>query len=94
MRFFLYLLTLSIFFLSACNSDSLLDAAKEKQTGIEHDLDIIHVTNHDGRPFSTQSNSDEIDNRTFNAGPGGGVMMQAFYWDCTGGGVWWDTISS
>jgi alpha-amylase len=94
MRFLLYLLTLSIVFLSACNSDPLLDAAKEQQTGIEHDLDIIHVTNHDGRPFSTQNNRDEIDTRTFSAGPGGGVMMQAFYWDCTGGGVWWDTIAT
>lgn len=27
-------------------------------------------------------------------GPGGGVMMQAFYWDVPAGGTWWNTIKS
>src|SRR5688572_25824676 len=27
-------------------------------------------------------------------GPGGGVMMQAFYWDVPAGGTWWNTVSS
>ena len=26
------------------------------------------------------------------AGPGGGVMMQAFYWDVPAGGNWWNTV--
>ncbi|MGB0524028.1 MAG: alpha-amylase [Flammeovirgaceae bacterium] len=26
------------------------------------------------------------------AGPGGGVMMQAFYWDVPAGGTWWNTV--
>ncbi len=25
-------------------------------------------------------------------GPGGTVMMQAFYWDVPGGGNWWNTV--
>lgn len=25
-------------------------------------------------------------------GPGGGVMMQAFYWDVPAGGIWWNTV--
>ncbi len=28
------------------------------------------------------------------AGPGGGVMMQAFYWDVPAGGNWWNTVKS
>jgi len=24
----------------------------------------------------------------------GGVIMQAFYWDVPGSGIWWDTIRS
>lgn len=28
------------------------------------------------------------------AGPGGGVMMQAFYWDVPAGGTWWNTVKS
>jgi alpha-amylase len=27
-------------------------------------------------------------------GPGGGVMMQAFYWDVPAGGNWWNTVRS
>jgi alpha-amylase len=26
-------------------------------------------------------------------GPGGGVIMQAFYWDVPAGGTWWNTVS-
>jgi alpha-amylase len=28
------------------------------------------------------------------ANPGGGVMMQAFYWDVPAGGNWWNTVST
>jgi len=28
------------------------------------------------------------------AGPGGGVMMQGFYWDVPAGGNWWNTVRS
>jgi alpha-amylase len=27
-------------------------------------------------------------------GPGGGVIMQAFYWDVPAGGTWWNTVNS
>lgn len=27
-------------------------------------------------------------------GPGGGVLMQAFYWDVPSGGTWWNTVNS
>lgn len=36
----------------------------------------------------TQNNNDAA------RSAGSKVMMQAFYWDCPGGGTWWNTISS
>ncbi|MEH0157222.1 alpha-amylase [Limibacter armeniacum] len=49
---------------------------------------VVQVTTHDGAPFITNSNA----NARYAAGPGGGVMMQAFYWDVPAGGTWWNTV--
>ncbi|MBK6264305.1 alpha-amylase [Marivirga sp. S37H4] len=43
-------------------------------------------------PFEANSNSDNSSQRA--AGPGGGVMMQAFYWDVPAGGTWYDVLES
>lgn len=43
-------------------------------------------------PFSETENSQSPQMR--NAGPGGGVMMQAFYWDVPAGGNWYNTVKS
>ncbi len=51
---------------------------------------IIQVTTHDGKPFSTGKNASL--SKAFSAGPGGGVMMQAFYWDVPAGGTWWNVV--
>lgn len=54
---------------------------------------IIQVTAHEGKPFSTQA--EPTDTRaSFTAGPGGGVMMQGFYWDVPAGGTWWNTVQT
>jgi hypothetical protein len=54
---------------------------------------VIDVTHHDGHPFST-GKSMTTDYRKIVANPGGGVMMQAFYWDVPAGGNWWNTVST
>lgn len=43
-------------------------------------------------PFSESQNEDESGQRL--AGPGGGVMMQAFYWDVPAGGTWYNVVNS
>lgn len=43
-------------------------------------------------PFEQSGNSEGTNERT--AGPGGGVMMQAFYWDVPAGGNWYNTLES
>ena len=86
--FKLSLVFLSIFFALSCEDKSL------PLTGQEMTLEttVINVTNHNGRAFDTGKNNNG--SRYFTSGPGGGVMMQAFYWDVPAAGVWWDTISS
>ena len=37
----------------------------------------------------TDENSNER-----NPGPGGGIIMQAFYWDVPAGGTWYETIEN
>jgi len=54
---------------------------------------VVDVTHHDGRPFSTGSHLANAQGR-YVANPGGGVMMQGFYWDCPSGGNWWNTVTS
>ncbi len=64
--------------------DDFIESAEENA--------IIQVTNHNGKPFDSGTSASIP--KSFNAGPGGGVMMQAFYWDVPAGGIWWNTIKS
>ncbi len=43
-------------------------------------------------PFSETQNENDGSQRL--AGPGGGVMMQAFYWDVPAGGTWYNVVNS
>ncbi len=73
----------------SCNQEEKI---QEQEVFIDQEvIDIVHVTNHDGRPFST-----DLDQRskTYSGGPGGPVMMQGFYWDVPAGGTWWDHVST
>ncbi len=72
-------------FLSCDKDDEQLDVPSASSK----EFKAIQVTNHDGKPFSTGNTSET---GRFVNGPGGGVLMQAFYWDPTAGGVWWDTV--
>ncbi|MCQ9640824.1 alpha-amylase [Chryseobacterium sp. WG14] len=63
---------------------------KSSQEQEVHDK-IVNVTHHDGRPFSTGGGSGSLQGK-FVAGPGGGVLMQGFYWDVPEGGNWWNTV--
>lgn len=72
---------------------SCSDEAKDDQQEITNqNFKIIDVTTHDGRPFD--SGSAQSTNRSYSSGPGGGIMMQAFYWDVPAGGTWWGTVES
>jgi alpha-amylase len=66
-------------------TDTVADAKKQ--------IKVVEITKHDGRPFSTGEFTNGNASK-YVAGPGGGVMMQAFYWDCPAGGNWWNTVSS
>lgn len=78
----------SLFLLISCQQkeldQELLDTKKE--------LSIQEVTTHDGAPFVAVAPSGT--NARYTAGPGGGVMMQGFYWDVPAGGTWWETVES
>lgn len=64
---------------------------------------IIFFLSHCSKPADLpqsdlpQNNGNSIDN-TFvanrNASSGGGVIMQAFYWDVPAGGTWWNVVKS
>jgi alpha-amylase len=69
--------------LSSCQNEELDNKTTQE-------FQPIQVTKHDGRPFSTGGSSDYASRYT--AGPGGEVMMQAFYWDVPAGGNWWNTV--
>ncbi len=76
------------FALSACNQKEELD----KQQLMQLQTNVVQVTNHDGRPFTTTSTPSP--KGRYIAGPGGGVLMQAFYWDVPAGGIWWDSLQT
>ena len=78
-----------ILLITACSDEDVSTDLEQAQQLSE----VIQVTTHDGRPFSTQTNSSDERGR-FNPGPGGGVMMQGFYWDVPAGGTWWNTVES
>lgn len=80
------MLVLTIF--SACRNNDEND--NENPRNEEVHSKIVNVTNHDGRPFSTGSGS--VSGK-FVSGPGGGVLMQGFYWDVPEGGNWWNTVT-
>lgn len=60
---------------------------------VEKEFTPYQVTFHDGRPFSTGKDYSDPKGK-YVAGPGGPVMMQAFYWDVPAGGTWWDNVAS
>jgi len=81
---FLIIAFLFLHFLS-CKEDNLETTLEETSS------EIIHVTKHEGKPFGVDIHN--FYNRQ-NSYPGGGVLMQAFYWDVPAGGIWWNTIKS
>ena len=83
-----------LFLFASCSQDPLMDTSSDGQFIPPAEENIVHVTNHDGSPFTVFQNDTDISFRTYSPGAGGGVMMQAFYWDPPAGGVWWDTITS
>ncbi len=78
---FLFILFIGFTFLNSCSKN-------EENPVLTNDFKIIQVTNHSGKAFSTGSQS----NKTVSY-PGGGIMMQAFYWDVPSGGTWWDNVA-
>jgi len=87
--FKIYFLTALLAGLYSCNSsDEVSDKSPEAST-----FKIINVTTHDGRPFSTGISKTSLTGKYVD-NPGGGVMMQAFYWDVPSGGNWWNTIGT
>lgn len=89
-----YLLLFLIAF--SCGSDSRTPGSDPVTPGpigdevVKPDFNPMQVTSHDGKPFSTGV---ATPGGTI-GGPGGVVMMQAFYWDVPMGGTWWDIIKS
>lgn len=85
---FIKSLIFTFFFLLffACQEDDNLETNLE-----ENSFKVIQVTKHEGKSFNFQTNQSL--NRQ-NAFPGGGVLMQAFYWDVPSGGTWWNTVKS
>ncbi|MBE4947478.1 alpha-amylase [Chryseobacterium culicis] len=86
-NFFLSLLALAL--VSSCRTSDELMTEPSKQEEVHNKT--VHVTQHDGRPFSTGNESGSLQGK-FIAGPGGGVLMQGFYWDVPDGGNWWNTV--
>ena len=83
-----------LFLFTACNQDPLLDTSSDGKLVPPAELEVVDVTTHDGAPFRVFQNDNDISFRTYSPGAGGGVMMQAFYWDPPAGGVWWDTLET
>ena len=81
-----YLLAALLVGLSSCNSSD--DFTNDATTAAKQ-FKVFDVTHHDGHPFSTGKVSNTT-NGKYLANPGGGVMMQAFYWDVPAGGTWWN----
>ena len=84
----LSLLTM-IFVIYSCNKDENTDISSDNG-----ESKVIEVTTHSGEPFTTDINKIGGSSSRYIANPGGGVMMQAFYWDCPAGGNWWNTIGT
>ncbi|WP_264565253.1 alpha-amylase [Flavobacterium sp. N3904] len=89
-NFKMYALCALLVGLYSCNSS---DEATTNSIETAREFKIINVTTHDGRPFSTGKTSSSITGKYVD-NPGGGVMMQAFYWDVPAGGNWWNTVGT
>jgi alpha-amylase len=85
-----YLISALLVGLYSCNSND--DLVTDSATAASQ-FKVINVTHHDGQPFSTGKSTNSTTGR-YVANPGGGVMMQAFYWDVPAGGTWWNTINA
>ncbi|MEL6866968.1 MAG: alpha-amylase [Bacteroidota bacterium] len=91
MRFLSLKLILLLFLgLAACQKTA--EPTDPQLTAAQEELNIVQVTDHEGKAFSTGTPSPKFNLRAFSPGPGGGVMMQAFYWDVPAGGTWWDVV--
>jgi alpha-amylase len=75
-----------LLFFASCEQEQISSELELAQQNSE----VVHVTTHDGAPFTTNPNVSE--RGKFVGGPGGGVMMQGFYWDVPAGGTWWNTV--
>ena len=84
------LAALTICFYS-CNSNDELQGPTAETKALSK---VIDVTHHDGHPFSTGKSMTTSTTGKYVANPGGGVMMQAFYWDVPAGGNWWNTLGT
>jgi alpha-amylase len=82
-NFKVYLLTAAFAFFYSCETSETNDLETRAQS---EQFEIVNVTTHDGKPFSTGTNTSSTGK--YVANPGGGVMMQAFYWDVPSGGNW------
>ena len=85
----IYLMTAIMAFFYSCSSNETNEVDSRAQS---QQFEIINVTHHDGKPFSTGTKSSSSTGKYVD-NPGGGVMMQAFYWDVPAGGTWWNTVS-
>lgn len=56
------------------------ESDKPEVTRVQHEIQVTNTPN------------DPANGRT--PGAGGGVLMQAFYWDVPSGGTWWNTVNS
>lgn len=88
--FKMFFLTALLAGLYSCNSS---DEISSTNTSAATPFKVINVTTHDGRPFSTGNSKTSLTGKYVD-NPGGGVMMQAFYWDVPSGGNWWNTVGT
>jgi alpha-amylase len=79
-RSFLSVLVISLLIFS-CNTDEEKFSKTGDSEKVSEEIQITHT-------IYEESETQRA------AGPGGGVMMQAFYWDVPAGGVWWETVES
>ncbi|HEX9151102.1 MAG TPA: alpha-amylase, partial [Flavobacterium sp.] len=89
-NFKIYLLSALLVGFYSCSPN---DAVVTDSPATASQFKIINVTHHDGHPFSTGKTSSSLTGK-YVANPGGGVMMQAFYWDVPSGGTWWNTVNA
>jgi alpha-amylase len=77
----------SVLSFQCCQKENI-QGDEAKKSGIK----VVDITTHDGHSFDSGNLSGT--SAKYVSNPGGGVMMQAFYWDCPVGGNWWNTIGT